>query len=255
MTAVGGTSFFGTFDPGANLHPAYPAGDEYVWDTLNNCSNSDFIVDGVDLSAAFGALCPFGADGGGNSISWAKAPWQTGPGTKSKASTFGASCGQSAGVECREVPDISLNGDPNTGYSEYCSDPNCLAFFGDADNWNQIGGTSTTTPLWSGIVALVDSAGHHRIGLPTPALYLLDSHSGYASVLHDMKGGGSFTFDWSSLLSSITGEPITYVQHVVTNSNGVGTPAGFSETAAFDMATGLGTPNVAALVAFLAKTP
>ena len=256
MTAAGGTSFFGTFDPGSDLTPAYPTGDEYVWDTLNNCSNSDFIVDGIDLSAAFGALCPFGADGGGNSTLWAAPPWQAGPGTGSSAGTSGASCGQSTGVECRELPDISLNGDPNSGYSEFCSDPTCLAFFGpsDVDGWGQIGGTSTTTPLWSGIVALVDAVGHHRIGLPTPALYTLDSSEGYSSALHDMKGSGKFTFDWSGLLTEITGTPTTFVQNVVTNRNGVGKPLGFKQTPDYDMATGLGTPNVGALVLVLALT-
>src|SRR4029079_6648393 len=110
MTALGGTSFFDTFDPGTTAHPTYPTGKEYVWNTLNNCSNNDFVVDGVDISEAFGGvLCPFGADGGGNSQLWPKAPWQTGAGTKSSASTFGASCGQAKNVECREVPDISLN--------------------------------------------------------------------------------------------------------------------------------------------------
>lgn len=255
MTALGGTSFFGTFDPGSDLSPTYPTGQEYVWNTLNNCSNSDFTVDNVDLSEAFGALCPFGSDGGGNSLLWAKAPWQTGPGTESSASTFGASCGQNGGVECREVPDISLNGDPNSGYSEFCSDPTCFTFFGDSLDWNQIGGTSTTTPLWSGIVALVDAAGHHRIGLPTPALYLLDNSVGYGNALHDMQGGGSFVFDWSGFLSSVTGTSITFTQNVFTNSNGVGTPPGFSETPSYDMATGLGTPNVAALVPLLALVP
>jgi subtilase family serine protease len=252
MTAVGGTSFFGTFDPGSNHYPSYPTGAEYVWDTLNNCSNSDFIVDSVDLSTAFGALCPFSAAGGGNSILWAKGSWQTGLGTNSSASKFGSSCGQKTGVECREVPDISLNGDPNSGYSEYCSDPTCFAFFGDSDVWNQIGGTSTTAPLWSGIVALADAAHHHRIGLPTPALYRLDNSTGYAHALHDMQGGGSFTFDWSSLLSSVTGKSITFTQKVFTSRNGVGNPLGFKETADYDMATGLGTPNVGAMVPLLA---
>jgi hypothetical protein len=67
-----------------------------------------------------------------------------------------------------------------------------------------------------------------------------------------MKGGGSFTFDWSALLTEISGVPITFVQHVFTNRNGVGTPLGFAETPNYDMATGLGTPNIAALVPFLA---
>jgi hypothetical protein len=69
-----------------------------------------------------------------------------------------------------------------------------------------------------------------------------------------MQGGGRFTFDWSALLTEIAGVPIHYVQHVFTNRNGVGTPLGFKETPEYDMATGLGTPNVSALVFVLALT-
>jgi subtilase family serine protease len=240
VTASGGTSFFGTFDPGKNVHPTYPAGKEYVWDTLNNCSNSDFIVSGIDISSAYG-LCPFGAAGGGNSMLWAGPPWQTGLGTISSASKFGSYCGASRGVECRELPDISLNADPNSGYAEYCADP--AAGCALSSPWFQIGGTSCSSPLWSAVVALTDSAEHHRIGLVTPLLYSLDNHSGYSHDLHDMQGGGKFTFDWSSFLGTSL-PPVT----VFTNSNGYGTPHGFAETTNYDMATGLGTPNVSAIV-------
>ncbi len=246
MTSVGGTSFFGTFDPGSNLHPTYPTGAEYVWNTLNNCSNSDFIAEGVDLSAAFGGvLCPFGAGGGGNSTIWARAPWQRGAGVTSSASTFGASCGQKSGVQCREVPDVSLLADPNSGYVTYCTDTGGGC---DPNNpWLQIGGTSCSSPIWAGIVGLAVSAGHHRVGLTTPLLYALNSNYGHKTALHDMVGGATFTFDWSGFF----GTPLPPVT-VTTNSNGVGSPAGFSETPNYDMATGVGTPNVAGMVRALA---
>ena len=76
-----------------------------------------------------------------------------------------------------------------------------------------------------------------------------------------MQGGGSFVFDWSGLLSLaasiISGTPttITFTSNVFTNSNGVGTPPGFTETPDYDMATGLGTPNVSAIVPLLALLP
>ena len=35
----------------------------------------------------------------------------------------GASGGGVTGVLCREIPDVSTDGDPSTGYSIWCTDP------------------------------------------------------------------------------------------------------------------------------------
>jgi len=250
MTAVGGTSFFGTFDPGKNAHPTYPAGKEYVWDSANTCTRSDFSVYGFDISSVFG-LCPFGAGGGGNSMLWAKAPWQQGSGVTSPASESGAYCGQASGVQCREVPDISLDADPGTGYAVYCTDPaaGCVK----SAPWGKVGGTSSSAPLWAGIVALAESFGGHRVGLATSILYTLDNPAGYSSALHDMVGSATYTFDWTAFLDFYFNTkqvfaPLSYT----TDSNGYGTPSGFVETPNYDMATGLGTPNVDTIVPALA---
>src|SRR5208283_5460228 len=67
-----------------------------------------------------------GTGGGGNSTQWTMPSWQLGPGvqsgfTKADDSYTGASpCPLSAGagtVSCREVPDVSSDGDPYTGYA------------------------------------------------------------------------------------------------------------------------------------------
>ncbi|MGO8949704.1 MAG: protease pro-enzyme activation domain-containing protein [Ktedonobacterales bacterium] len=254
MTAVGGTSFFGTYDPGSDLHPTYPAGKEYVWDTLDNCTTTDFSVDGVDISADTGyGVCPFGAGAGGNSMLWAKAPWQQGPGTTSSASEYGSYCGQASGVQCREVPDISLDADEYSGYAEYCADPGAGCSPDSA--WFEVGGTSCSSPLWSAITALADSYGNHRVGLTTALLYRLDSPAGYSSALHDMVGGVTFSWNWSQMLSAISGTTISVPNVIIsTNSNGYGTPPGFVETRDYDLATGLGTPDVSAIVPALASS-
>jgi subtilase family serine protease len=228
MTGVGGTSFFQTFDPGTNAHPTYPAGKEYVWDTINNCRTTDFFFKGTDYG-----LCPFGAGGGGNSGIWAKPYYQSGPGTTTIYSEFGPYCGQAAKVQCREVPDVSLNADPNSGYSEYCTDASGGC---PSSGWFQIGGTSCAAPFWAAIAELADSFGHERVGLADIDLYNLNNPTGYSTTLHDMVGGGHYTFDGTSYF---------------TNRNGYGTPIGFPEEPDYDMATGLGTPNIAAVVPWL----
>jgi subtilase family serine protease len=226
MTAVGGTSFFQTFDPGTTANPSYPTGKEYVWNTINNCRPTDFYFKGVNFG-----LCPFGAGGGGNSMLWPKPYYQSGPGTTTAYSEYGPFCGQAAGVQCREVPDVSLNADPNSGYSEYCTDG---AGGCPSTGWFQIGGTSCAAPFWAGIAALADSFGHERIGLANIDLYNLDNATGYSHTLHDMTGGGHYTF-----------QGVNYF----TNRNGsnVNPEIGFPEESDYDLATGLGTPNVSAV--------
>ena len=102
MTAVGGTSFFGTFDPGSPPPP--------------DVSNRTGICLGYGQQLLqyhrlfpwrndFG-LCPFGAGGGGNSTLWAKPSgsmgWERSRQPAHLDVVRAVEC-----VECREVPDIS----------------------------------------------------------------------------------------------------------------------------------------------------
>lgn len=236
ITAVGGTSFFETYDPKTTTNPTYPAGKEYVWNTLNNCLPTDFIFQGSNFG-----LCPFGAGGGGNSRVWSKPFYQSGPGITSNYSESGGYCQhlpQGSGTgQCREVPDVSLNADPNSGYGIYCTDTGagCPGAFGYFNGWLQIGGTSAAAPLFAAIAALADGYGHERIGLANIDLYNLNNNVGYSQDLHDMTGGGHYTFQGTAYF---------------TNRNGAssGSEIGFPETTAYDMATGLGTPNITNIV-------
>ncbi|MEO9078138.1 MAG: S53 family peptidase, partial [Rhodanobacter sp.] len=68
----------------------------------------------------------------------------------------------------RNVPDISLNADPYTGY--------LLAFQGGLYS---SGGTSFVAPQLNGITALLRQSTGHRIGLWNPHIYLLQNIFGY----------------------------------------------------------------------------
>ncbi len=110
----------------------------------------------------------------------------------------------------RQVPDVSALGDTNTGWD--------IASNGQ---FQLIGGTSTGAPLWAGLAALADQAlaqhGRQAIGFVNPALYYFGSHpnSIKAPAFHDVMVGNNLYYP--------------------------GTPH-------WDFATGLGTPNAAALV-------
>ena len=185
ITAVGGTSFQGpdnvtTFDPGSNMHPTYPGTSaELTWiDTP--CDPTQ---------------CPGGGSGGGVSRLWGSPDYQylagsAPPGVVEPGlSQLGAYCGQSAGVLCREVPDVSIDSDPSTGYAIYCTDKQdagCGSSTFDINGWIRFGGTSTGAPLWAGITALIDHQNGGRQGLLNYYFYSFDSSAGYSSQFHDI---------------------------------------------------------------------
>ena len=81
----------------------------------------------------------------------------------------GTACGATPGF-CRQVPDISLDADPNTGYVIYCTAGPC-----HNSKWSQWGGTSAAAPLVAGITADMNeyslANGGQRLGFANPFLY------------------------------------------------------------------------------------
>ena len=226
VTAVGGTSL-ASFNPGQNPHPAYPKGTETVWNPGNLCNAS---ADEGGLPG-FGYCLILGAGGGGNSQYWGRPSYQSGPGVTSKYSTRGNGSTQCAlaarGTLCREIPDISANADQFTPYGEYCtgglSTPNsvCATFSGSQSpaGWFGVGGTSLSSPLWSAITADRDSFLSRRSGNVNPLLYQLYRTSP-RKYFHDITGAG---------------------QSVTNNGR-------FPTVRGYDLATGIGTPIMAALI-------
>ena len=76
-----------------------------------------------------------------------------------------------AGFAGRNVPDISLNADPYTGY---------LILFGGT-MYTGGGGTSFVAPQLNGITALLAEVAHGRVGFLNPTLYRMARHVGPGS--------------------------------------------------------------------------
>lgn len=224
VTSVGGTSLE-SFNPDANPNPSYPTGVETVWNVDNLC-NASANEGGVP---GFFWCANTGAGGGGNSQFWGRPFYQTGPGITNRYAAYGngtSNCALAAlGKPCREVPDISADADPYTGYAEYCTGNAdtpysvCAQISGTPSGWFGIGGTSLSSPLWSAIIADHDSLWHGRIGNANPFLYLL----------YNVNARGFF--------NDITGI------HQTTNNNGL-----FPTTPGYDLSTGIGTPKMGALI-------
>ncbi|MDP4083119.1 MAG: S53 family peptidase [Bacillota bacterium] len=115
----------------------------------------------------------------------------------------------------RNMPDLSMNADPYTGYKVWFSDPNAP---GTNSGYAVYGGTSFVSPQLCGLSALINSADHTQVGFWNPQIYRYAQQTD--SPLHPLNTAGD------------------------TNDNGfyTGTPG-----TVFNQATGLGTPDIAAL--------
>ncbi|HEX4109291.1 MAG TPA: S53 family peptidase [Solirubrobacteraceae bacterium] len=161
----------------------------------------------------------YGSSGGGPSPYWTMPSWQYStlsargwlPGSADAGPAICPSPLNSASNGyCREVPDVTADGDPSTGYVIYW-----------ADTWTHVGGTSGAGPLWAGLTALADScrasAGRGPLGLMNPTLYSIAASAGtYSQAFFDVTQGND---DWLS-----------------------GAPGGFTAGPGYDMASGLGAP-------------
>jgi subtilase family serine protease len=146
-----------------------------------------------------------GAGGGGVSTLWPQPSYQSGFAQPQSSSTCGSS-----GYLCREVPDVSADADPNTGYAIYWG-----------GSWATVGGTSAAAPTWASLVVLAESSsfcGGAPLGFLNPLLYRAAAAS-YAADFNDVTTGNN-------------------------NYDGV---MGFSAQTGYDMASGLGSPKGAAL--------
>jgi len=177
-----------------------------------------------------------GAGGGGISSFWTMPSWQRGPGVQNPytkprdAFTGAAPCPSSSGpgtLSCREVPDVSSDADPATGYAVYCS---C----GFPQGWQPIGGTSMASPLWAALAALADEGQPQPVGLMGPALY--QAQCSAPATFNDVTTGDNEA-------AAPSDPPF---------SPG---PPDYPATAGYDLASGLGTPNAPAVVAALRSPP
>ncbi len=157
--------------------------------------------------------CAGGPCGGGGGVStlWAMPPYQSGaPSSLNVLNAYSSPgpCAAPSGTDCREVPDVSADADPGTGYLIYYS-----------GGWTGIGGTSAAAPLWAAFAGLVNASSRcdgTTIGFANPVLYKAAA-SEYSSDFSDIASG----------------------ENDITASNGGKYPAG----PGYDMASGLGTPN------------
>jgi subtilase family serine protease len=124
----------------------------------------------------------------------------------------------------RGVPDISMNGACNGAVNVF------LSFKGVTAGWAQVCGTSESSPLFAGVVALADQVAGHPLGVINARLYqLLASHA--PGVVDVVKGNNTVAFSQGGKLHTVHG---------------------FNAGPGYDLASGVGTINAPLFVHELA---
>ncbi len=111
----------------------------------------------------------------------------------------------------RGVPDVSADGDPNTGLPVYLN-----------GQWSIAGGTSASAPIWAAVAAIANQIAGHPLGFINPGLYKLAASATYHQDFHDITQGNN-----SNVLAGVTG---------------------YTAAPGWDPVTGLGTPNAEHLI-------
>ncbi len=165
------------------------------------------------------------ATGGGVSTLFTKPSWQSGAGVPAD--------GQ------RDVPDISLTSSPNHDGYLICSQGSCVNGYRAGSCvlgtdpgciLDVIGGTSVASPIFSGVVALLNQKFGMRLGNVNPTLYSVAAST--PSAFHDIT----------------TGNNMVPCQSGSKNCGSSGM-IGYSAATGYDQVTGLGSFDVGALSA------
>jgi subtilase family serine protease len=217
--------------------------------------------------------------GGGTSLFWPQPPYQKGvvPASLSEHINTMDTATINLGTPNREVPDIAMLADPFTGFLQGETmyeatagtlDPNCTAVAKPANAEYcifQQGGTSVASPLFAGVVAVIDSArlsvGKPMLGLANPSLYKLKVGApGTAKPIQDVLPlSRPFALINEDLYpdggSDFAGIAINMAPLDPFNQDTgwmVGADSKLTTTKGFDNVTGLGTPWLPGLVSALA---
>jgi hypothetical protein len=112
----------------------------------------------------------------------------------------------------RNIPDVALTGDD-------------IWIYYDDGSSGAVAGTSCAAPLWAGFTALINqqaaAGGSPMAGFINPAIYTLGKGTAYASVFHDITVGNDTNTYSTNRYVAVTG---------------------------YDLCTGWGTPNGAAMI-------
>jgi len=200
---------------------------EITWN--DSCTNSVFSLVGGSTNAETNCnnsqLAKFrisAGSGGGASTSWLKPAWQTG----------------TLSDNARDIPDVSLFASNGFLYSYYLVCQSDVAnSYCPIGQMQAFGGTSIGAAQFAGIMALINQKTGSAQGLPGLVLYKLAAQ--HSSAFHDVPAG-------STIATPCVAGSLNCIVNVSGDSYGV--LSGYSTATGYDLATGLGSVDVANLV-------
>ncbi len=216
VTAVGGTSL------------AVGASNNYLFETAWGTTTSSWT--GTTWSPTPPGSWLYGS-GGGVSRIFAEPSYQVG--------IVPNSVFQTQGRTGRVVPDISAVGDPNTGYliGETQTFPNGTVAYSEY----RIGGTSLSSPLVAGIMALANQAAGHTHGFANPLFYSLAGSAAFTDIVSPSSTVAVVRANYVNSIDASAG--------VVYRLRTMNQTLSLISTPGYDDVTGLGTPTFSFLSA------
>jgi subtilase family serine protease len=263
VTGVGGTSL-ALFDAsGDKLEWGWGDSRAFLNDATVAANGKTIATSGLALPFAF-----YSGSGGGPSLVMLAPSYQANvPYNLSGYTTLSSGALVPLEAPHRVTPDISMDADPYTGFIygetyQITGDP--ILDFGckKITKVNEyceedIGGTSLSSPLFAGVLALVNQARlqHHRkvVGFVNPALYLLNvGEPGSSSPIIDVNKPSAPTALLRGYMSNPNEVRVVTMNSVPSAKDATkvteGTDTSLRTTPGYDNVTGLGTPNVPVLI-------
>ncbi len=174
VTGVGGTT----------LQYNKPTVATTVGTVTKPATNGLYVAETVWKSGSQTSVGGPSGSGGGSSEIWTKPDYQAGLG---------------ASPLRRDVPDVALNADPNSGYD---------IFIGG--NMATAGGTDAAAPLWAAFAALVNQQRALNgltttLGFANPSLYAIGRSTDYLTDFHDITTGDNLYYSAETGYDDATG--------------------------------------------------
>jgi hypothetical protein len=224
-----------------------PYTPEEVCNGVIGGDDSDLIVIAAGSGGKSACTTPTGSTPASCAGGYAKPSWQTGTGVPADGK--------------RDLPDVSLfasggypDGINGSAYLVCISSgaPGGTCDYTNPDDiiYQEIGGTSASSPAMAGIMALVLQTTGAAQGLANPVLYALAAKETLANCNASTVGNGTSCVFYDTTYGTNEQVCETGSPNCVTSTSGdqYGIVSGYSTTKGYDLATGLGSVNVTNLV-------
>ena len=211
VTGVGGTSVF------VGSHRQWLG--EYGWQT-----DYSTLTNGAWTPPPPGT---YNSGGGGGTSQLFTQPWYQAGKVPTSISEYYSS------TPMRAVPDIAMAGDPNTGMIV-----GETQVFPDGTYWDQyrIGGTSLSSPLLAGVVAVANQVHRHPLGFINPLYYRLLGTRALHDTVAPTSPVAQVRTDYTNFLDNTQGK-FWRLETVDVQSSTL------HDTPGYDNETGVGTPR------------